>query len=126
MRHLTWKTQQIAKGDFSHEVDFMGNFSVAFNSMSRQLKESFVAVRKSRSAARGLLDATQETLFLLDSEGIILAANKTSAQRIQMSPGEMVGKSIFEILPAESRESIKAHFDLVMKKGSLSAYNSLL
>jgi PAS domain S-box-containing protein len=118
LRHLTWKTQQIAKGDFSHEVDFMGNFSVAFNSMSQQLKESFGAVRKSRSAARGLLDATQETLLLLDGEGIVLAANKTSAQRIQMSPDEMVGRSIFEILPAESRESIKAHFDLVMKQGS--------
>jgi hypothetical protein len=27
LRHLTWTTQQIAKGDFQHEVDFMGDFS---------------------------------------------------------------------------------------------------
>ena len=41
LRHLTWTTQQIAKGDFQHEVDFMGDFSVAFNSMTQQLKDAF-------------------------------------------------------------------------------------
>jgi two-component system sensor histidine kinase/response regulator len=41
LRHLTWTTQQIAKGDFSQEVGFMGDFSVAFNSMTQQLKDSF-------------------------------------------------------------------------------------
>ncbi len=41
LRHLTWTTQQIAKGDFNREVDFMGEFSAAFNSMARQLKNSF-------------------------------------------------------------------------------------
>ncbi len=38
LRHLTWTTQQIAKGDFNHEVDFMGDFAAAFNSMTQQLK----------------------------------------------------------------------------------------
>jgi serine phosphatase RsbU (regulator of sigma subunit) len=41
LRHLTWKTQQIAKGDFSQRVDFMGDFSAAFNKMTQQLKHAF-------------------------------------------------------------------------------------
>jgi signal transduction histidine kinase/CheY-like chemotaxis protein len=41
LRHLTWTTQQIATGDFSREVDFMGDFSAAFNSMTQKLKNSF-------------------------------------------------------------------------------------
>ena len=41
LKHLTWTTQQIAKGDFSREVDFMGDFSAAFNRMTQQLKDSF-------------------------------------------------------------------------------------
>ncbi|MFC1833223.1 adenylate/guanylate cyclase domain-containing protein [Thermodesulfobacteriota bacterium] len=41
LRHLTWTTQRIAAGDFSHKVDFMGDFSVAFNSMTQQLKDSY-------------------------------------------------------------------------------------
>jgi class 3 adenylate cyclase/HAMP domain-containing protein len=41
LRHLTWKTQQIAGGDFTQRLDFMGDFSAAFNSMTRQLKDSY-------------------------------------------------------------------------------------
>jgi hypothetical protein len=31
--HLTWQANQVANGDFSQRVDFMGDFSEAFNSM---------------------------------------------------------------------------------------------
>lgn len=41
LRHLTWKTEQIAGGDLSQHIDFMGGFSKAFNSMTQQLKEAF-------------------------------------------------------------------------------------
>ncbi|MBF0549511.1 MAG: response regulator [Deltaproteobacteria bacterium] len=40
LRHLTWQTQRIAHGDFNQRVDFMGDFSVAFNTMTQALKES--------------------------------------------------------------------------------------
>jgi diguanylate cyclase (GGDEF)-like protein len=33
LRHLTWQTGQVAAGDFSQRVDFMGEFSHAFNTM---------------------------------------------------------------------------------------------
>lgn len=39
LRHLAWQTQQVAKGDYSQKVDFMGEFSDAFNSMTKQLAE---------------------------------------------------------------------------------------
>ena len=41
LRHLTWKTQQIADGDLEQRVDFMGDFSTAFNKMTQQLKDSY-------------------------------------------------------------------------------------
>jgi two-component system sensor histidine kinase/response regulator len=41
LRNLTWITQQVATGDFSHQVSFMGEFSEAFNSMTGQLQTSF-------------------------------------------------------------------------------------
>ncbi|MDO9531302.1 MAG: adenylate/guanylate cyclase domain-containing protein [Deltaproteobacteria bacterium] len=40
LKHLTWKTQQIAAGDLEQQVDFMGDFSIAFNTMTQQLKDS--------------------------------------------------------------------------------------
>ncbi|MBF0319569.1 MAG: diguanylate cyclase [Nitrospirae bacterium] len=40
LKHLTWQTKQIASGDFSQRVDFMGEFSAAFNGMVANLDES--------------------------------------------------------------------------------------
>jgi len=37
--HLTWQTKQIAAGDYSQRVYFMGAFSTAFNSMVEALEE---------------------------------------------------------------------------------------
>ncbi len=37
LRHLTWQTKQIAQGDLTQRVDFMGEFSDAFNSMVERL-----------------------------------------------------------------------------------------
>jgi two-component system cell cycle response regulator len=37
LRHLTWQAKQIADGDFSQRVDFMGEFSEAFNIMVDRL-----------------------------------------------------------------------------------------
>ena len=38
LRHLTWQTGQIAKGDFSQRVEFLGEFSHSFNWMVEQLE----------------------------------------------------------------------------------------
>ena len=46
LRHLTWKTQQIANGDFTQKVDFMGSFSEAFNSMTQQLRGAFAKIEQ--------------------------------------------------------------------------------
>ena len=37
LKHMTWQSQQIAKGDYSQRVDFLGEFSEAFNTMTEQL-----------------------------------------------------------------------------------------
>ncbi len=39
LNHLTWQAQQVTKGDYSQHVAFLGEFSTAFNEMTRQLQE---------------------------------------------------------------------------------------
>ncbi len=48
LRHLTWQTKQIAAGDLDQHVDFLGSFSVAFNSMIDALREKRAAEEKIR------------------------------------------------------------------------------
>lgn len=53
LRHLTWKTQQIAGGDLTQQVDFMGDFSKAFNLMTHQLREAFAKIdRQNKELSR--------------------------------------------------------------------------
>lgn len=49
LRHLTWQTGMVASGDFTQRVDFMGEFSDAFNAMVSQLDET---MRQLESASR--------------------------------------------------------------------------
>ena len=50
LRHLTWQTQQIAKGNFNLRVDFMGDFSEAFNSMVASLDDAHKAAEAAQHA----------------------------------------------------------------------------
>jgi hypothetical protein len=40
LRHLTWQAKQVASGDYRQRVDFMGEFSEAFNSMIISLERN--------------------------------------------------------------------------------------
>jgi len=48
LRHLTWQTQQVAKGDYNQKVDFMGEFSTAFNTMTEQLQRRTASLVKEK------------------------------------------------------------------------------
>jgi len=60
LRHLTWKTQEIARGDFTQRVDFIGDFSVAFNSMTDQLRGAFEKIRLQAAELAVAKDAAEE------------------------------------------------------------------
>ncbi len=48
LRHLAWQSKQVAKGDYNQKVDFMGEFSTAFNTMTAQLKAHQEAILKEK------------------------------------------------------------------------------
>ena len=68
LRHLTWKTQQIAAGDFSQRVDFMGEFSSSFNSMVDQLAESREQILRQKAQAESASRAKSEFLANMSHE----------------------------------------------------------
>ncbi len=56
LRHLTWQTQRVAAGDFSQRVDFMGDFSIAFNSMVVALGEAHSELAQRNEELQDLAD----------------------------------------------------------------------
>jgi PAS domain S-box-containing protein len=81
-------------------------------------KRTEEALIESRATARALLDATQESLMLLDNKGIVLAANETAASRLQMTPEQLKGTNRFDLLPSEVQKARKAKFDKVLRSGT--------
>ena len=46
LRHLTWQTKQVAKGDFSQRVEFLGEFSDSFNEMAARLQQNTLELER--------------------------------------------------------------------------------
>ncbi|MDR2766885.1 MAG: GGDEF domain-containing protein, partial [Treponema sp.] len=56
LRHLIWQVQLVEKGDFSQEVRFMGEFSTAFNNMTRQLNRTLSMLKQKEETLTALTD----------------------------------------------------------------------
>jgi adenylate cyclase len=80
LRHLTWKTQQVAAGDLEQRVDFMGEFSTAFNKMTQQLKDSYQELERRNQFIRkvfGRYTSDEVVETLLDApDGLKLGGEK--------------------------------------------------
>jgi adenylate cyclase len=80
LRHLTYKTQQIAGGDLGQRVDFMGDFSTAFNKMTQQLKDSYQELERRNEFIRkvfGRYTSDEVVEALLDApDGLKLGGEK--------------------------------------------------
>lgn len=59
------------------------------------------ALLKSRGTLRALLDATPETVLLLDRQGVILAINEVAARRLGRKIKDAVRVNVFDLLPPE-------------------------
>jgi diguanylate cyclase (GGDEF)-like protein len=65
--HLTWQSQQVAKGDYQQRVDFMGEFAEAFNTMVKQLDTRARSIEREMELNRDKTQALEQSNALLTS-----------------------------------------------------------
>ena len=80
LNHLTWQAKQVAKGDYSQTVSYLGEFSDAFNTMTAQLRERENALRLEAEVEKHHADMAESyNALLLDlisgSEEEIIVTN---------------------------------------------------
>jgi two-component system, cell cycle sensor histidine kinase and response regulator CckA len=80
-------------------------------------KRAEEAIRESETTLRSLIDATTETLLLIDTEGKILVANETVAQRLGRSVKGLVGRSVHELFPPDIAAPRKEEYEKVIRTG---------
>jgi diguanylate cyclase (GGDEF)-like protein/PAS domain S-box-containing protein len=77
LKNLTWQTKAIASGDFSQRVDFLGEFSTAFNRMVEKLNISIHELNEAKELFEMVFETIPDaTLITSLSEGSIFAYNK--------------------------------------------------
>jgi phosphoserine phosphatase RsbU/P len=88
LTHLTWQTKQVAKGDLSQHVDFLGEFSDAFNSMIASLQEKRRMEEELRTVHLELLEANTQVMDSIQYARTIQAAFLPQAQEMALRLGE--------------------------------------
>ena len=75
-------------------------------------------LRESESTARTLLNAPSQAVVLLDTKGIILDLNETTAQRTNKKKNELYGVCLWDLFSPILAEQRKAIFDKVVQSGN--------
>ncbi len=73
------------------------------------------ALRASAETARALLNATTETAILMDVDGTIQSINNVAATRLNKHPEEMLGRNLYDFIPAQVAASRKKKVDEVIR-----------
>lgn len=89
LKHLTWQANQIANGDYSQKVDFLGDFSASFNSMIHQLaereaklKHQSVVLSDMVELIKSIVDGLKDWIVVIDSESDEVIYTNQSANQL--------------------------------------------
>ncbi len=110
LRHLTWQTEQVSKGDFRQQVHFLGDFSSAFNSMlealqqKRQLEEQLIA---SEAKLRALTAALGEGVYVVTPEGQLDFMNPEAERLLGFRFSDISGTEAHKVFHGQGRDGTK-------------------
>jgi diguanylate cyclase (GGDEF)-like protein/PAS domain S-box-containing protein len=105
LRHLTWQVQQVAAGNLSQQVDFMGEFSSAFNEMTAKLAQARAALQASEARYRSVIEASPDDITIIDTLGIIQLISPAAIKMFGLDSSEdAIGKHFLEFIANEEYE----------------------
>jgi len=95
---------------------FAGVLSVFTDITERKGAEE--ALLETESMARALLNATMDAAFLMDTQGIVLASNETTARRLGKSVDALLGSCIYDLLPPDVAQVRRAMAEESVRSGT--------
>jgi len=120
LKHLTWQTKQVAKGDYYQRVNFMGEFADAFNCMIGQLeqrkKDEDAEKSKLQQYIDMLLSNIPESMLVFDTEGKAVLASDTYLRCGNISTDALGGKTFTELLTDVSTSEFQITIEGLISK----------
>ncbi|WP_143086052.1 sensor domain-containing diguanylate cyclase [Formivibrio citricus] len=81
--------------------DEIGSLLASFNRLVSERKRIEDDLRQSKEIFQAIGLSITESIFLLDINGMVMAANPTAAQRLGKSPSDLIGRNFFSLFPLE-------------------------
>lgn len=107
-----WVYSEARAQSFLHEPSVNGVIASVRDVSSRVLMEE--VLQQHERALKAILDATTETISLIDKNGIILIANEAMAKRLHVSARDIIGCNAFDILPPDVAQRRKVWLQKVI------------
>ncbi len=95
--------------------NIIGIISIVRDITDRKRVEA--ALQESREMSRALLNATTDSVMLLDANGIILDLNASYAEKFNRNVEETIGLCLWDLLPSDMTLQRKEKFDQVFQSG---------
>jgi diguanylate cyclase (GGDEF)-like protein len=111
LRHMIWQVKQVAEGDFSQRVQFLGEFSDSFNSMVVQLDAALNAMKEKEEVLTAMSNQLKDEV--LERNKALRALERSEAEfRYLAEHDPMTGvlnrRSFFSLAELELRRNAMA------------------
>ncbi|MFD1040289.1 cell wall metabolism sensor histidine kinase WalK [Virgibacillus byunsanensis] len=102
------QAQTMAKGDFTQKVnvygsDEIGQLAVSFNDLNERLKHSQATTEEERRKLSSVLSNMSDGVIATNRSGAVTLMNDAAAKLIGMSPEDVQGKFLLDVLQLEER-----------------------
>lgn len=98
-------------------LDIKGGVFITFIRDIRERKLARETQDRLERNQRALLDAARESALLLEKDGTILAINQVGAKRLHGTPGELLGKNVFDLTHPEVANVRRKRLEKVTLEG---------
>jgi two-component system phosphate regulon sensor histidine kinase PhoR len=103
LRQLTQAAEQIAQGELDSLLipatsDEVGQLTLAFNAMSRQLNAQIDALESERAKLSDVLAEISDGLLIVDAAGKVQLINRAAQEMFNISEGAAIDSSLIEVL----------------------------
>lgn len=91
MLHVCWQTSQIAKGDYSQRLEFMGEFSDVFNWMIVEIRQRENELTAYRDVMIGVFNSINSIILLIEpGTGEIVYLNRAAMAETDVRAGQKI------------------------------------
>lgn len=128
LRHVVWQTKQVAQGDLSQEVDFLGDFADSFNLMIQSLREKAIAeenLTKSEQQYRIIFDKSPLGMAHISVYGEILLVNPALVRLLEYPEESLLEMRLADILPDDHLQDTRELLDQMLQGKTDSIFHEI-